>query len=184
MILLGKNVDWASAKRTMMQLNFKNELRDLDPATIRPQVVKFLNKEFISDESFAPKIISKVSHAAGVMCVWVRAITVYAQILHEVSKRVDRKVKKTMADHAYEISARQKLSSQRRSERPSERQILLHTPQVNDEANVDDLDLEDVGLDMSQIMDEKQPSIVNETPLGHYNNQDNTSFRASIHSNF
>lgn len=78
MILLGKEVDWASAKRALLKLNFKNELRDLDPRSIKPQVSKFLQKEFISDPNFTPKTISKVSHAAGVMCVWVRAICVYS----------------------------------------------------------------------------------------------------------
>lgn len=77
MILLGKDFDWPSAKRVMAQASFKSDLRRLDPKLISPKVCNFLAREFLSDDAFTPQNVSKVSHAAGAMCIWVRAITAY-----------------------------------------------------------------------------------------------------------
>ena len=106
MILLGRDFDWSSAKRTMAGADFKNQLRDLDPKSVTPKITRFLVKEFLEDPQFTPKNISQVSVAAGTMCVWVRAITIYCQIMHEVSKRVDKKVKQSVVSHASKMHGR------------------------------------------------------------------------------
>ena len=93
MILLSKDFDWTSAKRVMTHSNFKSQLRMLDPKFVSPKVCNFLTREFLSDDDFTPANVSSVSVAAGAMCLWVRAMTVYCQILNAINKRVDKKVK-------------------------------------------------------------------------------------------
>lgn len=85
LILLGvAEQDWASAKRLMADANFKEKLRYVNPEAIPIKVVKHLKKEFLNNPSFTPKAISQISVAAGVMCLWVRAIVTYADILIDI----------------------------------------------------------------------------------------------------
>lgn len=93
MLLLGQEPTWANAKRLMADPNFKEKLRFVNPENIPVALVRQLQKEYLQNPQFTPQSIAQVSAAAGVLCLWVRAITTYAEILHGITTKVDHKVR-------------------------------------------------------------------------------------------
>lgn len=94
MTVLGQEPSWANAKRLMADPNFKDKLRYVNPEIIPIKVIRDLGG-YMKHPDFTPEKMSNISVAAGVMCLWVRAITTYAQILHDIQRTVDGKVSST-----------------------------------------------------------------------------------------
>jgi dynein heavy chain len=95
MILLGQEPNWGNAKRLMADPNFKEKLRFVNPENIPVSITRELIKTYISSPKFTPQAVASVSVAASVLCLWVRAITTYSEVLHDVQRKVDGKVSTT-----------------------------------------------------------------------------------------
>lgn len=95
MILLGQEASWTNAKRQMADPNFKEKLRFVNPENIPISITRELIKNYISNSEFTPQSVSLVSVAASVLCLWVRAIATYSEVLHDVQRKVDGKVSTT-----------------------------------------------------------------------------------------
>ena len=95
MILLGQEATWSNAKRLMADPNFKEKLRFVNPENIPFKITKELTKEYLRKPDFTPQAVSVVSVAAGVLCLWVRAIVAYSAIIHDIQVKVDGKVAST-----------------------------------------------------------------------------------------
>ncbi|BBN19721.1 hypothetical protein Mp_8g13060 [Marchantia polymorpha subsp. ruderalis] len=85
-ILLGEAVGWDSAKKIMADVTFIKRLMEYNKDAITPQVQKKLQK-YINDPLFIPEAVQKQSNAATSMCMWVRAMNVYADIAKVVAPK-------------------------------------------------------------------------------------------------
>ncbi|KAJ8943600.1 hypothetical protein NQ318_006602 [Aromia moschata] len=92
-LLLGSKIDWASAKIVLGDPNFLKKLQEYDKDHIPETALKKL-KAYVDHPDFMPDKIAKVSKACKSMCMWVRAMDMYAKIY----KVVEPKRKKANVD--------------------------------------------------------------------------------------
>jgi hypothetical protein len=93
MILLGQQeTNWMAAKKLMAKIEFKKNVRDLDPEDIPAPTVNLLIKKYLVNPDFTPESVSNVSHAAGVLTLWARAIIAYADTLQKIDEKVSFKM--------------------------------------------------------------------------------------------
>jgi dynein heavy chain len=86
MILMGRHTDWATAKRVLGETNFLTNLKSFDKDNVKDSIIAKISK-FIKSPSFAADEVSKVSKAAGALCVWCHAIHLYAGVAKEVAPK-------------------------------------------------------------------------------------------------
>ncbi|CAM9180031.1 unnamed protein product [Ectocarpus fasciculatus] len=89
MILFGKASDWATAKRIIGESNFLQQIKGFDKDHIAPATVSKI-KKYTDMPQFTPAEVKKVSGAAAALCVWVRAIFLYANVAKEVAPKRQR----------------------------------------------------------------------------------------------
>lgn len=70
----------------MMDVNFIKRLMEFNKDSITAAVQKKLQK-YINDPQFVPEIVQKQSNAATSMCMWVRAMNVYADVAKVVAPK-------------------------------------------------------------------------------------------------
>ncbi|KAF0301061.1 Dynein heavy chain 6, axonemal [Amphibalanus amphitrite] len=85
-ILLGAKTDWATAKQVLSDNNFLKRLMEYDKENI-PETVLRKIKKYIDDPKFVPEVVEKVSKACKSMCLWVRAIDLFARVFKEVEPK-------------------------------------------------------------------------------------------------
>jgi len=65
---------------------FLQALKTYDKDNVKPKVIKQL-KKFISDPEFVPEIVEKKSKAGKSICLWVRAIDNYSEVLKVIQPK-------------------------------------------------------------------------------------------------
>ena len=85
-ILLGAKADWPTAKALLGDSNFLRSLSTYDKDNIAESKVKRL-KPYIDNPKFIPDEVAKVSKACRSLCLWVRAIDIYARVFKEVEPK-------------------------------------------------------------------------------------------------
>lgn len=89
-VLLGEAQTWAQAKQIMSDgPNFIRALVEFDKDNIPAAVLKKLRK-YTADPNFTPAQVASHSQAAMSMCLWVRAIETYAEVLKVVDPKRKR----------------------------------------------------------------------------------------------
>uniref|UniRef100_A0A8C4HR50 Dynein, axonemal, heavy chain 6 n=2 Tax=Dicentrarchus labrax TaxID=13489 RepID=A0A8C4HR50_DICLA len=88
-ILLNCKPDWPGAKQLLGDANFLRRLTDYDKDNIKPQILLKLQK-YINNPDFIPEKVEKVSKACRSMCMWVRAMDLYARVLKEVGPKREK----------------------------------------------------------------------------------------------
>ena len=78
--------DWATAKQVLSDNNFLKRLMEYDKENI-PETVLRKIKKYIDDPKFVPEVVEKVSKACKSMCLWVRAIDLFARVFKEVEPK-------------------------------------------------------------------------------------------------
>ena len=85
-ILLGAKPDWPTAKALLGDSNFLRNLYNYDKDNIAEAKLKKV-KPYIVNPDFTPEEVLKVSKACRSMCLWVRAIDIYARVFKEVEPK-------------------------------------------------------------------------------------------------
>jgi dynein heavy chain len=83
---LGKKADWDSSKKLLGESDFMQQLINYEKDNIDPKRIKGLQKYMIM-ENFTPEDVGKVSAAAKGLCMWARAMDVYARVAKEVAPK-------------------------------------------------------------------------------------------------
>ena len=78
-VLLQEKPDWDTAKRVMNDTGFLKRLYDFDKDNMPDKVLKQLKKH-VESEDFMPDIVARQSNAAKSLCMWCRAMDVYARV--------------------------------------------------------------------------------------------------------
>ena len=78
--------DWASGKVLLVDNNFLKRLYDYDKDNIPQSMLKKL-KVYIDNPKFTPEIVEKTSKACRSMCMWVRAMDLYAHVFRTVEPK-------------------------------------------------------------------------------------------------
>ena len=85
-ILLGQKADWATSKGLLGDSNFLRNLISFDKDHIPEARIKKL-KVYIDNPKFVPEEVAKVSKACRSLCLWARAIDIYARVFKEVEPK-------------------------------------------------------------------------------------------------
>ena len=85
-ILLGLKGDWNAAKNVMGDAQFIQKLIDFDKDNIPEQVMKRVRR-YIDNPKFIPDEVAKVSRLSSSLCMWVRAIDLYAKIFKSIEPK-------------------------------------------------------------------------------------------------
>ena len=85
-ILLGQKADWATSKGLLGDSNFLRNLISFDKDHIPEARIKKL-KIYIDNPKFVPEEVAKVSKACRSLCLWARAIDIYARVFKEVEPK-------------------------------------------------------------------------------------------------
>ncbi|CAH8560243.1 unnamed protein product [Schistosoma turkestanicum] len=88
-IMLGQKGDWATAKTVLNDSNFLRKLVEYPKDDITDAQLRKL-KKFIDNPEFMPEIVEKTSKACKSMCMWVRALDLYAHIFRTVEPKRKR----------------------------------------------------------------------------------------------
>lgn len=78
--------DWASAKLVLGDTYFLKKLQEYDKDHISDIVLRKL-KPYIEHPDFTPEKIATVSKACKSMCMWVRAVDMYAKVYRIVEPK-------------------------------------------------------------------------------------------------
>jgi dynein heavy chain len=101
-ILFNARPDWTNAKQMLGDPGFLKSLITFDKENIAESTLKKL-KKYIDNPKFHPEIVSKSSKACTSICMWVRALDVYAKVFKTVEPKRERlhaaeeELKKVMA---------------------------------------------------------------------------------------
>jgi dynein heavy chain len=85
-ILMGSKADWATSKALLGDANFLRNLQAYDKDNIPPARITKV-KPYIDNPKFIPEEVAKVSKACRSLCLWVRAIDIYAKVFKEVAPK-------------------------------------------------------------------------------------------------
>ena len=89
MIFMDKPTDWASAKRSLGDINFLTDLRSYRKDNVKPAILLRVSK-FVASPQFAPSEITRISKAAGALCSWCHAIYTYSNVSKDVAPKRER----------------------------------------------------------------------------------------------
>lgn len=81
--------DWATAKTLLGDSNFLRKLVEYPKDTISDSLLKKLQK-YVENPDFVPAVIEKVSKACKSLCMWVRALELYARVYRTVEPKRKR----------------------------------------------------------------------------------------------
>ena len=82
-----KKQNWDEAKVLMTDSNFLNRCKTYDKDNIGEAMINSL-KVFIEDEEFDPDYVRGKSSAAASLCMWVRAMDVYAKVCNNTPTHI------------------------------------------------------------------------------------------------
>ena len=85
-ILLGVKADWNTAKMLIGETQFMQKLMDFDKDNIPEQVTKRVRR-YIDNPKFIPDEVGKISRIGSSLCMWVRAIDLYAKIFKSIEPK-------------------------------------------------------------------------------------------------
>ncbi len=85
-ILKGVKPTWDESKKLLNDSNFLSSLETYDKENIKDKTVKALQK-YVTHPDFVPDKIEKVSKAAKSLCMWARAMDVYARVAKNVEPK-------------------------------------------------------------------------------------------------
>jgi dynein heavy chain len=85
-ILKGAKPTWEDSKKLLNDSNFLVGLETYDKDNISEKILKAL-KKYIEDPDFTPDKVEKVSRAAKSLCMWCRAMDVYARVAKNVEPK-------------------------------------------------------------------------------------------------
>ncbi|XP_064645339.1 dynein axonemal heavy chain 6-like [Lineus longissimus] len=88
-VLMGQKPDWASAKVVLGDGQFLKKLMDYDKDNIAPAKLKQLQK-YINNPKFTVESVAKVSKACKSLCMWVRAMDLYAHVFKTVEPKKEK----------------------------------------------------------------------------------------------
>ncbi len=85
----GKLLDdyWGPGQKMMGDIKFLDTLRAYDKDNIPSSIMKTIREKYVTDPSFDPNLVKKVSTACEGLCRWVRAIEVYDRVIKIVSPK-------------------------------------------------------------------------------------------------
>lgn len=86
MILLGKEPNWASAKKEMNDQGFMQKLKLFDKQNVSTKTLLKLEK-LTKDPKMDPSYVERLSDAAAGLCRWVRAIEDYAKAFKDIEPK-------------------------------------------------------------------------------------------------
>eukprot|EP01038_Epipyxis_sp_PR26KG_P006339 gene6339-8727_t len=89
-VLLGEKETWEVAKKLLGRSDFMDLLTGYDKDNIPESRLKKLRKQYIPVEEFQPENVQKVSKAGLGLCLWARAMDVYADVAKEVGPKKAR----------------------------------------------------------------------------------------------
>jgi hypothetical protein len=84
-------LDWASAKLVLGDTNFLKKLQEYDKDKISDALLKKL-KEYVDHPDFAPEKVATQSKVCKSICMWVRALHMYAEVYRVVEPKRKRSV--------------------------------------------------------------------------------------------
>ena len=85
-VLLGRKADWDTSKKLLGESDFTEQLLNFDKDNIDPKRLKTLQK-YVTMEEFTAESVGKVSKAAKGLCMWCRAMDVYARVAKDVEPK-------------------------------------------------------------------------------------------------
>jgi dynein heavy chain len=89
-VLLGEKENWETAKKLLGRSDFMDLLQNYDKDNIAESRLKKLRKQYINAEEMQVEVIQKVSKAGTGLCLWARAMDVYADVAKEVGPKKAR----------------------------------------------------------------------------------------------
>ncbi|XP_054751474.2 dynein axonemal heavy chain 6-like isoform X1 [Lytechinus pictus] len=98
-ILLGVKPDWPTAKGLLGDPTFLKKLMEYDKENIADSLLRKL-KKYIENPKFVPEVVEKTSKACKSMCMWVRAMDLYAKVFKTVEPK-----KQKLAEAESELAA-------------------------------------------------------------------------------
>eukprot|EP00731_Ephydatia_muelleri_P001617 Em0001g1617a len=105
-ILFNTRPDWASAKQVLGDSSLMKKMIDYDKDNIPESTLKKL-KKYIDNPKFLPEIVEKTSKACKSMCLWVRAIDLYAHVAKTCGAQ-ERKAESELAKVMAQLQEKQK----------------------------------------------------------------------------
>lgn len=88
--LLGEKEQWDNAKKVLGRSDFMELLTGFDKDNIPEKRLKVLRKNYIPLDEMQPDNVAKVSKAGLGLCLWARAMDVYADVAKEVGPKKAR----------------------------------------------------------------------------------------------
>ena len=88
-ILFNRKPDWKNAKTLLGEGDFLKQMVNYDKDNIPEATLRKL-KPYIDNPKFQPEAVEKVSRACTSMCLWVRAIDLYAHVFREVAPKREK----------------------------------------------------------------------------------------------
>lgn len=86
-VMLGEKEGWDSAKKLLGKSDFMDLLTNFDKDNIPEARLKKLRKTYINLDEMNPDVVAKVSRAGLGLCLWARAMDVYADVAKEVEPK-------------------------------------------------------------------------------------------------
>eukprot|EP00701_Giardia_intestinalis_P004984 XP_001708808.1 Dynein heavy chain [Giardia lamblia ATCC 50803] len=81
--------DWDTAQKVLSKTDFLQSLMTFDKDNIKPKTLRSLRK-YTQNPDFDPAKVEKVSKAAKSLCMWCRAIDIYAKVFAEIEPKRER----------------------------------------------------------------------------------------------
>ncbi|KAL8438977.1 hypothetical protein Efla_006922 [Eimeria flavescens] len=88
-LLLGRKQSWEEAKKVLNDTALLANLRDYEKDNLPPKMLQQLSK-YTALEDFVPERVATVSKAATSLCLWVRAVESYAQVVKVMEPKQKR----------------------------------------------------------------------------------------------
>jgi dynein heavy chain len=89
-VLMGEKESWDMSKKLLGKSDFMESLTLYDKDNIPEARLKKLRKNYINLEEMQPEFVKKVSSAGYGLCMWARAMDVYADVAKEVAPKKAR----------------------------------------------------------------------------------------------
>lgn len=86
LVLLQEKPGWENAKKVMADMQFIARLQNYDKDSVPESVIRKVSK-YINDESFLPDVVGLSSFACCSLCIWVRAIHNYTEVVKKVQPK-------------------------------------------------------------------------------------------------
>ncbi|TNJ26530.1 IAD-5 dynein heavy chain [Giardia muris] len=101
--------DWETAQKLLGRTDFLQTLMNLDKDNIKAKTLRMLRK-YTQNPDFDPAKVEKVSKAARSLCMWCKAIDIYAKVFAEIEPKREKlaKAEQVLAEQEAALSVKQK----------------------------------------------------------------------------